>query len=92
MKEPRNMTPGQINSELESLHRKRHSLVLQFIKEGRGDERLTDYQHKTDPLSRKMNAITDRIGDLRNEIEHRAGPGVHRMPTGRMFGPRKERA
>lgn len=92
-KDPRTMTAGEINRELDRLDKADRALGDEMIREGRGHERPSEYLKKDDPLSRKLQAIFDRSYKLRFEIEARYGPGApSRLPirTGRRaFGPRK---
>jgi hypothetical protein len=86
-KKPSTMTAGEINKELDRLDARSRKNTEAFIAAGRGHERPTDYQRKTDPLSVEANAIADRRGWLHAEISRRYGPGApSRLPT-RGFGP-----
>jgi hypothetical protein len=87
--DPATMTAGKINAELDRLDALSSTVTQEFIATGRGHERPSDWEHKTDPLSLRSRAVSDRYRELRSEIEYRAGPKYTRMPTGRGFGPRK---
>jgi hypothetical protein len=89
--DPATLTAGAINKELDRLDEISDRLTDRMIAEGRGYERPSDYHRKTDPLSTEINRLSDRQGDLRNEIERRYGPRPpRRLPSGRFFGPRKK--
>ena len=82
------MSAGAINKELDRLDARNSELGQQMIDEGRGFERPSDYQNKTDPLSSELNQISDRRMNLRIEIQSRYGPGApSRLP--RNFGTRR---
>lgn len=83
------MTPGEINRELDRLDKERTKLSDEMIAAGRGDETAEETARLDDPLARRWNRVADRQRDLHAEIVRRAGPGNYRMPTGRMFGPRR---
>jgi hypothetical protein len=88
IKDPAIMTASEINKELDVLGKKLSDMNQAFIDAGRGHERPSDWAHKTDPLSVKQNAATDRYLALHGEIERRYGPGApSRLPSGRGFGP-----
>ena len=83
MKDPAEMTPAQINRELDALDRRRDRNTDAFIAAGRGEERPSEFLSKDDPLSREARSIYDRCYDLRAEIERRYGPGApSRLPRG----------
>ncbi len=89
-KDTRDMTAGEINRELDSLDKKRSKLNDEFIAAGRGHETVNETWKKDDPLALRYKEISNRHGDLRNEISARMGPGApSRLPKGRFFGPRK---
>ena len=56
MLDPRTMTAGQINKELDKLDQIDHDLTEQMIAIGRGHERPSEYLNKTDPLSLELRA------------------------------------
>lgn len=72
----REMTAGELNKEYEKYRKISSDLTTQFIKEGRGNERPSETFHKTDPLSQKYIAVSDKLSDLHNELERRFGPDV----------------
>ncbi len=88
-KDPREMSAAAINKELDSLAEKRSQLNKQFIEADRGNELPSETCKLTDPLAMKWNALADRRSALAIEVHLRAGPGVDRLPKGRMFGPRR---
>lgn len=88
--DPATMKASEINKELDSLDARSSKLTDRMIADGRGLERPSDTFTKVDPLALEVKAIYERRSDLRNEIEHRYGPGApSRLPSGRGFGPRK---
>lgn len=88
-KEPRGMTAGQINRELDGLDARGSQICTEMIDAGRGHERPTETHTKSDPLSLSYIAVASRQSELRIEIELRYGPGAPpRLPL-RGFGPRK---
>lgn len=83
MRDPADLTPAQINRELDALDRRRSRNTDAFIAAGRGEERPSEYLSKEDPLSKEAREISDRMSALRNEIERRYGPGApSRLPRG----------
>lgn len=87
MKPPEIMTASAINRELDRLDARSLKLSTKLIAAGRGRELPAERMAKTDPLSKKYNAIALRRESLRFEIELRYGPGApSRLPRG--FGPR----
>jgi len=89
-KDPATMTAGQINKELDKIEKSDSKFTDEMIAAGRGGERYSDWSEKTDPLSLKMLANSERRYDLRREIELRYGPNPpSRLPT-RGFRPRKK--
>lgn len=89
LKDPREMTAGEINLELDALDVKRARLVEKFVAAGRGHETPSETRTKSDPLALEWIAATDRSDALRREIDRRYGPGAPpRLPRG--FGPIRE--
>lgn len=81
-KEPRDMTAGQINKELDSLDAISSGHTDAMIAAGRGHERYTDWRSKSDPLSVAMRNVSERRFLLNVEIERRYGPNPpHRLPV-----------
>jgi hypothetical protein len=88
-KDPRTMTAGEINKELDRLDTLRSANTRAFIDAGRGHERPSEYLTKTDPLSLAARVIGDRQDALHNEVRARYGLGApRRLPTRQGFGPR----
>jgi hypothetical protein len=88
-KSPRDLTAREINRALDQIDAKRSKLTDRFIAQGRGSETADETWKKSDPLAREWQALGNRYGDLRNEIELRYGPRApSRLPSGRGFGPR----
>ena len=75
-KDPKTMTPGEINKELDRLRERDSKNTRAFIEAGRGHERPSEYLKQTDPLSLEARSIFDRRTALMNEIERRYGPGM----------------
>lgn len=86
MKNVKDMTAGEINRELDKLDKVFSKLNDTFIAVGRGNERPSELQGKTDPLSLAMLDAFAKNRELQIEIELRYGSRVHRLPRG--FGPR----
>lgn len=83
MRDPADLTPAQINRELDALDRRRSRNTDAFIAAGRGEERPSEYLGKDDQLSREAREIFERQSALRSEIERRYGPGApSRLPRG----------
>ena len=74
-KDPRALTPAQINLELRALQQADHVLNEEMIDSGRGTERIQETLRKDDPLALRMRELFDRRSALRSEIERRWGPG-----------------
>lgn len=90
MKDPKDMTAGEINKALDRLNKEDSELMDQFIDAGRGHETASQILKMDDPLAKKYREIFHRRMGLRNEVERRYGPGApHRLPKG--FGPIKGR-
>ncbi len=90
MKDPRTMTAGEINKELD----RPCDIANRFIEAGRGHETATVThtlykQGARDSLTVAFVAKSARIAALQIEVHMRCGPGCHRIPKGRGFGPRK---
>jgi hypothetical protein len=45
------MTKGQLRKEYDKLNKESSKIIEQFISDGRGDEKPSEYLRKTDPLS-----------------------------------------
>lgn len=84
---------SDINKELDRLGEESSKLTQAMIDAGRGSEPPSEYLRKTDPLSLRIKAVSDRQENLRREISARYGPGApSRLPTWERgkFGPRKK--
>ncbi len=93
-KDPAGMPAAAINRELDRLDTTQSQITTELIAAGRGYEKIQDSLKKTDPLSMRLRANTDRSRALRHEIERRYGPGApSRLPRGvgpiRALNPRK---
>lgn len=86
--DPKAMTPGQINRELDRLDKESSKITDQLIAAGRGSERPSETRTKTDPLATEWKRVADRQYELHSEIKARYGQSISRLPTGRGFGPR----
>lgn len=90
MKPPACMTAGQINKALDRLDKARSKLTDEFIAAGRGHEKPSETDRKTDPLAMKHRKLWDQYSALRREVEIRMGPrATPRLPT-RGFRPREK--
>jgi len=82
-KDPKTMTPAEINRELDQIDKKRSKLNDEFIEAGRGSETVNETWKKDDPLALRYKELSNRHGDLQREIYARYGPGApSRMPKG----------
>jgi hypothetical protein len=82
-KDPKTMTPAEINRELDQIDKKRSELNDEFIEAGRGSETVNETWKKDDPLALRYKELSNRHGDLQREIYARYGPGApSRMPKG----------
>lgn len=80
------MSGPQINKALDRLDKLDSKFNRAMIKDGRGDERFSEWSNYTDRLSRMGLSLYHMRMDLRNEIARRYGPGApSRLPKG--FGP-----
>lgn len=77
--DPKTMSAGKINTELDAVSALRSQITDEFIAAGRGYERPSDWQDKTDPLSLRAKVVSDRIATLIAEIEYRAGSRARRL-------------
>ncbi len=89
-KDPAIMSAAAINAEIESIDKKWSKIIDEMIEAGRGHEKHSETLTKSDPLSLKFLALSDRRGMLSYEVTRRAGPGMYRLPKG--FGPMKNPA
>jgi hypothetical protein len=87
-KDPRAMTPAQINRELDTLSRQSSSLNDALLAAGRGNERTFDLIARgrlpgAEPLAAGIAAVAARSRALHDEIVGRYGPGApSRLPHG----------
>lgn len=73
---PRHMTPGQINKEMEQLAKMRREWVDEMISSGRGSEKAWETLKKSpseDSLTLMGHALWHRQADLQAEKERRMG-------------------
>lgn len=89
-KDPATMTAPQINKELDKLDQLSSETTDALIAAGRGTEMSSETFTKSDPLANDFKAIYHRRMALRIEVEQRYGGRIHRLPTGKVFGPRKQ--
>ena len=89
-KDPKTMTPGEINKELDRLYKRGSKNTRAFIEAGRGHERPSEYLKQTDPLSLEAGSIFDRSTALLNEVERRYGPGWGKCPVKLRSTPRRK--
>lgn len=76
MKDPKNMTAGEINKALDKLEVLDSALIDEMIAAGRGHERPSEYLKLSDPLSLRHKDIFDKRSALRDEISMRYGPNA----------------
>ena len=93
-KDPKTMTAGEINKELDRVDKLQSKHTDKMIAAGRGGEKHSETMSKADgdpndELAQEHKRLTSRHGDLRYEVEARYGKYVNRLPVGRMFGPRR---
>lgn len=77
MKDPAQMTNGEINRESARLQKLSSRITREFIDCGRGHELPTETLLKTDELSVRSQALSSRMSALRVEGSLRYGPGYH---------------
>lgn len=75
-KDPGGMTNGQLNSEDKRLSAIGSKITDEFIRDGRGHERPSDWFSKTDPLSLAARALGARRDAIVYEMRRRHGPGA----------------
>lgn len=86
MKDPSEMTAGQINKALDRLEERSVKNTAKLLEAGRGYELSSEIQKLTDPLALEYQDILRKRLNLRFEIDRRYGPGApSRLPKG--FGP-----
>ena len=87
--DPNRMSAAAINRELDKLDKIRNKLDDEMIATGRGHETWSETVSKnpatSDDLTIAYQVVSARAGDLRRQVERRAGPGMKRLPKG--FGP-----
>jgi len=87
--DPSIMRGAQITKEQGTLDKISLQLNDQMLSTGRGSERPSERRGKSDMLSLQINATEDRLFQLRNEVQQRAGPSFSRLPAGVGGKPRK---
>jgi hypothetical protein len=89
-KSPEQMTAGEINKALDRVDAKLSDLTDQFIAEGMGHLRPTDFP-AGHPLTEAYKTLKEERAGYALERDLRYGPGApQRLPTGKGFGPRKK--
>lgn len=73
-------TAAQLHKEQAKVSAESEKLTNEMIEGGRGHERPSDYQHKTDALSVRLNANQDKQLALNYEANRRGFAYVHNMP------------
>lgn len=66
---------GRVEEEIAAARKARDRITEEFIADGRGQERPSDYRMKTDSLSKRANANDALMSELRFEAEKYVGPG-----------------
>jgi 8-oxo-dGTP pyrophosphatase MutT (NUDIX family) len=76
-KDPATMSVGELKKEYASLHEKQSKNTSAQIEAGFGTMRPSDMrqQQPNHPLTKEMDAISDRMFAIRHEAERRGGPG-----------------
>jgi hypothetical protein len=89
--DPAEMTPAQINKELDTLGKRSLKHTDEMLAQKRGNEKFSETAKKDDPLSKDINETSDRKTALHGEIKARMGPSApSRMPLRKGFGRRKK--
>lgn len=65
----------EIAKEISKLEARSSQLNREMIAAGRGNERPSEYNSKTDPLSKEMNQVSGKSYELRSEATRIYGPG-----------------
>jgi hypothetical protein len=78
-RDPESMPQGALEKEYEQMTLHSSALNREFIDQGRGQERPTEIRSKTDDLSRRYNAVSDRVQKLSNEHQSRYRMGGRRV-------------
>lgn len=89
MKDPKKMTAGEINRELDRLAKSATpNLNARFVAAGKDPGIASCYLKDSDPLEREMRALRVRWYALQHEILLECGPGVLKFPKGfhRVYG------
>lgn len=68
-------TPAELKKKYAAARKARDRITEEFIADGRGQERPSDYRMKTDSLSKRANANDALMSELRFEAEKYVGPG-----------------
>lgn len=83
MKPIEKMTAGEINRLLDRLDKDYYQLMDEFIAQGRGDERPSEWLGKDDALSQRAKHCAGEYHLVRVEMERRYGPNPPaRLPRG----------
>lgn len=87
LRDPAKMTNSEINKERDRLSKVSSQINSDFIQQGRGHETPNETVKKSDPLSQRYIAVSNRHHELRVEAEKRYGPGLigHLPPKNRSF-------
>ena len=89
MKNPIDMTAGEINKALDKLDKRSSANIAKLIEAGRGYELSSETMQLSDPLALEYQAISRERQKYQIEISLRYGPGApSRLPKG--FGPRSK--
>lgn len=76
LRDPAKTTNGDINKERDRLSKVSSQITSDFIQQGRGHETPSETVKKSDPLSQRYIAVSNRHQELRHEAEKRYGPGL----------------
>jgi hypothetical protein len=82
-KDPGQMSPSEINRELDRLWKKWINCLNELIFDERAFEPHSEIMGKSDPLSLEYQEIFNRNKMLRNEVLRRYGSGIYRCPVRR---------
>ena len=89
MKDPIDMTAGEINKALDKLDKRSSANIAKLIEAGRGYELSSETMQLSDSLALEYQAIMKERQKYQLEISLRYGPGApSRLPKG--FGPRSK--
>lgn len=80
LRDPAKMTNGEINKELDRIAKVSSQINSDLIQQGRSHEKPSETVTKSDALSQRYIAVSNRHDELRYEVGKRYPGGISRLP------------